>query len=185
MSYRIPTTTIICTKSEFADLLRTEFGDGKNDIRNDSTELIEVIDGLVRQANEHRGVFEGYNAYLDLAFKIRPDKTDHFCGCSRRTDDNHAKGCPANLDLLNTVEFELPMPAETMADYQPKLAVRAMLDALAAMHSSRRYGDTFTLLVVAVNAETEEQMNVQFARDTIHTWMTEQVQEIRTNRDNS
>jgi len=58
-------TTITCTKSEFRGRLTDEFVS--------TSELDEVVDGLVRQANEHRGTFEGYSAYLDCDFIVTPD----------------------------------------------------------------------------------------------------------------
>lgn len=60
---------IECTKGEFIDHLRQAFED-----LYWTTDGREVIDGLVRQANEHRGVFEGHSAYLDCDFIAYPDE---------------------------------------------------------------------------------------------------------------
>ena len=60
------TTKITCTKSEFSQVLAVEFVGA-------TSEMQDVIDGLVRQANAHRGVFTGHSAYLDLDFTVTPD----------------------------------------------------------------------------------------------------------------
>lgn len=74
----IPTTTstvITCTKSKFGDALRLAHAVALSDTTGavDKAELNEVIDGLVRQADQHRGTFTGYNAYLDCQFTVVPD----------------------------------------------------------------------------------------------------------------
>jgi hypothetical protein len=69
------TTTITCIKSEFRANLRNHYATGVVIDKAQADELDEVIDGLVRQANEHRGTFEGYSAYLDCDFTVTPDET--------------------------------------------------------------------------------------------------------------
>lgn len=96
-------TTITCTKSEFAAKLHDEYQRGIVIDRRQADELDEVIDGLVRQADQHRGTFTGYNAYLDLDFTVTPDEdprnpaTVHFQG----VDGESLCGMPAR-DLDGT-----------------------------------------------------------------------------------
>lgn len=66
-------TTIICTKSEFGPRLSAEFVTPAPD--HAVAELVVVVDGLVRQAEAHRGVFTGHSAYLDCDFIAYPDET--------------------------------------------------------------------------------------------------------------
>jgi hypothetical protein len=69
-------TTITCTKSEFADALKAEFAGAWDAMRQDDyAEFQGVCDGLVKEADNHRGTFEGYNAYLDLDYIVTPDET--------------------------------------------------------------------------------------------------------------
>jgi hypothetical protein len=70
------TTTITCIKSEFRANLRNHYATGVVIDKAQADELDEVIDGLVRQANKHRGTFEGYSAYLDCDFTVTPDEAD-------------------------------------------------------------------------------------------------------------
>jgi hypothetical protein len=69
-------TTITCTKSEFRANLRNHYATGVVIDKTQADELDEVIDGLVLQANEHRGTFEGHSAYLDCDFTVTPDEAD-------------------------------------------------------------------------------------------------------------
>jgi hypothetical protein len=148
------TTTITCTKSEFATALKAKFGDGINDIRNDSAELIEIIDGLVRQANEHRGIFEGHSAYLDCDFVVSPD------GPSERAQGAIFAPVP-------------DAPTKTMADYVPGAAVKRQLVELSYVSAI----SLFKLVRMGVEAECSEQ-GVKADSEEIATWVVEQVAEI-------
>lgn len=126
-------TTITCTKSQFAFYLGKAFVPVTALSPDQFSELSEVIDGLVRQADEHRGTFTGHSAYLDLDFTVYPEPTfrtccgaamtgphedgclgptavtgendeTEFCGCPKRADGDHAQGCSAGLDLLNGLD---------------------------------------------------------------------------------
>lgn len=75
----IPTsasTVITCTKSEFAFYLGKAFAPVTALSPDQFSELSEVVDGLVRQSNQHRGTFTGYSAYLDCQFTVTPDAAD-------------------------------------------------------------------------------------------------------------
>ena len=65
-------TTITCTKSEFGPRLSAEFVTPAPN--HAVADVVVVVDGLVRQANAHRGVFTGHSAYLDLDFTVTPDE---------------------------------------------------------------------------------------------------------------
>lgn len=67
-------TVITCTKSEFHTRLRNAFATGIVFDRAQSDELDQVIEGLVRQAEQRGGAYSGYNAYLDCQFTVMPDE---------------------------------------------------------------------------------------------------------------
>lgn len=110
-------TQITCTKSEFAKRLRAEFRNEHTAERWSGLELDEVIDGLVRQANAHAGVFTGHSAYLDLDFTVSPDWP---------TETEIA----ANYKALNMADSpdEITTPAVTDAQRgQERIAVRGTM----------------------------------------------------------
>lgn len=145
------TTRIECTKDEFKATLIAEFGPlWENLPQRDNAEFLEVIDGLVEQANNTRGTFRGYNAYLDLDFEVGGVRQTGgpmitrggvirivgTCGCllagqsvEEALTDNHQKTCTLNLHLLNTIEDEITIPAVTKAQAdQSERAAYATVD---------------------------------------------------------
>jgi hypothetical protein len=180
-------TTIRCTKSELAAALKTEFAGAWEAMpQRDYAEFQEHCDGIVRQANNHRGTFLAHDAYLDCDLVIAPDETPaenpHYA-C-----DTHGAVCPTGEHTLHTsghpVAGGVKCETKTMADYRPGTAVRRMLSELSYLGSyNRPIGMRMT--VTAVDAECGEQgITEHLSRplDEIGTWIAEQVHEIRANR---
>lgn len=100
------TTMIECTKDEFRAALLAEFGPlWENLPQRDNREFMEVIDGLVRQANNTRGTFRCHSAYLDADFEV---------GDIRVNEDR--------------------TPVTTPTNYRPGVAIRTILDELSYSH---------------------------------------------------
>jgi hypothetical protein len=97
------TITITCTKSKFRENLRNRYVTGVVIDRAQADELDEVIDGLVRQADEHRGTFTGHSAYLDLDFTVTPDSAAPDCPvCATEGNAGEHHNIPAVTDAQRT-----------------------------------------------------------------------------------
>lgn len=168
------TTTITCTKSQFREALVTEY---QHNVTFDEGTLDEVIDGLVRQANEHRGTFEGHSAYLDLDFTVTPDDAPP----ADLAAEHMAK--PGQLNSVHP--SRMPVQPKTMADYRPGAAVRRMLSELSYVHTMER-AVALRMVRTAVDAELGEQGITEHLgnpREEIEAWIAEEVHEMIANRD--
>lgn len=118
-------TTITCTKSEFAKRLRAEFRNERTAERWSGLELDEVIAGLVRQADAHRGVFTGHSAYLDCDFIVTPDDPSMAnCAVCGGSPAYPARNCIASFHD----SAEIVIPAVTGAQRgQARIAVRGTM----------------------------------------------------------
>jgi hypothetical protein len=150
------TTTITCTKSTFRSALTLDHAVALSDTSGtvDVAELTKVIDGLVEQANQHRGVFEGHSAYLDCDFIVSPDE-------------------PAET-----------APAKTIADYVPGAGVKRMLVELSYLNGYNATFAVRMVRTAVDAECGEQMITAHLADplDEISYWIAEQVHEIRANR---
>lgn len=178
------TITITCTKSEFGARLRNEFVNGAIDARANVAELNEVIDGLVKQANNHRGTFAGHSAYLDCDFTVTPDDPSMAnCAACGGSPEYPARNCIASFhDVPITIA---PLP-KTMADYRPGTAVRRMLSELSYLSNYNVSQSALRMVLTSVDAECGEQgitEHLVMPLNEINTWIAEEVAEIIASRD--
>jgi hypothetical protein len=191
-------TTITCIKSEFAHRLRQAYPRGIVIDARAANELNEVIEGLVKQANEHRGTFSGHSAYLDLDFTVTPDKAmpgEHARGAIFTPDGadahNASERAPITIELTESgkakvAEFlQRKTQPKTMADYQPGAAVRRMLSELSYLSAYNVSSSALRMVRTSVDAECGEQgitEHLVMPLNEINTWIAEQVHEAIADR---
>lgn len=175
-------TTITCTKAEFLTRLTALFVEPVRGSEYDTLELREILNGLAVQADQHRGTFSGYNAYLDLEFIVTPDepikieltesgkaKVAKFLATLRGT----AKDAPNMLDR-SPAEIREAIAAKA-DEYQPSAAIAAMIAFVKTQpgYTTEQGYAVFRGIVVAIRTERPDWSDVQ-ARD----WLRAQLDQV-------
>jgi hypothetical protein len=166
--------------------LRNRYATGVVIDQAQADELDEVIDGLVRQADQRRGTYTGYSAYLDCQFTVTPDPGFHAC-CGAATMGPHEHGCLGILRATTSQVTEIQqlgraLRTKTIATaYHPGKIIKRQLDAVSYLHPDWLSAPMMTALAVGVTAELDD-LELVATRDEIETWIADYIAKARADR---